>query len=219
MHIQPGILNGVTIAYANETALVTIAAFIPAVFKKPDTIVRTILAALFFSVLMQSFHMSVGPSELHLVGASTIYFLFGFIPTLLGFALGLLLQGTIFEQQDLIHLGVNSLSLILPLMSAHALIGRKFLAQRSDKTKINWSEVIRFDSVYYGGVVAMVGFWLLNGTEATPFVQWGVFAISYLPLVLLEPVLTVTLIKLIKEAPKATWIRKWTVVDALQVGA
>ena len=65
----------------------------------------------------------------------------------------------------------------------------------------------------------MVGFWLLNGTEATPFVQWGVFAISYLPLVLLEPVLTVTLIKLIKEAPKATWIRKWTVVDALQVGA
>ena len=219
MHIQPGILNGATIAYANETALATIATFIPAILKRPDLIIRTLLAALFFSVLMEIIHLPVGASELHLVGASTVYFLFGFVPTLLGFTLGLFLQGTLFEHQDLIHLGVNSLSLMLPLMSAHALIGRKFLAQRSDKTKINWSEVIRFDSVYYGGVVAMVGFWLLNGTEATPFVQWGVFAISYLPLVLLEPVLTVTLIKLIKGAPKATWIRKWTVVDALQVGA
>lgn len=217
MHIQPGILNGVTIAYANQTALATVAACIPAVLKRPDLIVRTVLAALFFSVLMQIFHLPVGASELHLVGASTVYFLFGFIPTLLGFALGLLLQGTLFEHQDLIHLGVNSLSLMLPLIATHAVIGKRFLAQRGEKTSVNWGEVVRFDGMYYSGVVAMVGFWLLNGNEVTPLLQWGTFAISYLPLVLLEPVLTVTLIKLIKDAPKASWFRKWTVVDALQV--
>lgn len=219
MHIQPGVLNGAKIAYANETALATIAAFIPAALKRPDLIVRTLLAALFFSVLMEIFHLPVGASELHLVGASTVYFLFGFVPTVLGFAFGLFLQGTLFEHQDLIHLGVNSLSLMLPLISVHALIGRKFLARQGDKTTVNWGEVVRFDSIYYSGVVGMVGFWLLNGTEATPLVQWATFAVSYLPLVLLEPVLTIALIKIIKETPKATWVRKWTVVDALQLSA
>jgi cobalt/nickel transport system permease protein len=218
MHIQPGILNGITIAYANEAALATVAAFVPAVLKRPDLIVRTILAALFFSVLMQIFHLPVGASELHLAGASTAYFLFGFIPTLLGFTLGLLLQGTLFEHQDLIHLGVNSLSLTLPLIATHAVIGRRFLAQRGEKTSVNWGEVVKFDGMYYSGVVAMVGFWLLNGNAVTPLAEWGTFAISYLPLVLLEPVLTVTLIKLIKEAPKASRIRQWTIVDALQMG-
>lgn len=219
MHIQPGILNGATIAYANETALATVAAFVPAALKRPDLIVRTGLAALFFSVLMEIFHLPVGASELHLVGASTVYFLFGFIPTVLGFALGLLLQGTLFEHQDLIHLGVNSLSLMLPLIATHAVIGKRFLAKRGNQTSVNWREVVRFDGLYYSGVVAMVGFWLLNGNEVTPLVQWGAFAVSYLPLALLEPVLTVTLIKVIKEAPKATWFRKWTVVDSLQVSA
>jgi len=219
MHIQPGILNGVTLAYANETALATVAGFIPAVLKRPQLVVRTLLAALFFSVLMEIFHLPVGASELHLVGASTIYFLFGFLPTLLGFALGLLLQGMLFEPQDLLHLGVNALSLMLPLIATHAVIGRKFLAKRGDQTSLNWREVVRFDGMYYAGVVAMVGFWLLQGNVVTPLAQWGSFALAYLPLVLLEPLLTVALVQVIKQAPKAAWLRQWTVVEALQVGS
>jgi len=65
----------------------------------------------------------------------------------------------------------------------------------------------------------MVGFWLLQGNVVTPLAQWGSFALAYLPLVLLEPVLTVALVQVIKQAPKAGWLRQWTVVEALQVGS
>lgn len=59
---------------------------------------------------MQVWHLPIGPSELHMVGAMPIYLLLGFVPTLLGFGLGLLLQGLIFEPQDLAHLSINFLS-------------------------------------------------------------------------------------------------------------
>ena len=220
MHIQPGILNGITIGYANQAAIGTIAAYCPALIKRPDLVIRTILAAIFFSILMQSFHMSVGPSELHLVGASAIYFLFGFIPTLLAFPLGLLLQGAIFEPTDLIHIGVNSLSLMLPLIATHYAIGNRFIASRAgQQTEFNWQQVVRFDAVYYGGVVAMVGFWLLNGNEVTPLQSWASFAIAYLPLVLLEPVLTIALVKLMRKAPQLAWLGRFTDVDSLQLQA
>jgi ABC-type Co2+ transport system permease subunit len=219
MHIEPGVLSGLKLAYANQTALATTAAFAPALLRKPTEIIRTIVAALFFSLLMQLVHQSVGASELHLIGASTIYALFGFLPTLLGFPLGLLLQGLVFEPADLMHLGVNSLSLMLPLLTAHALIGRGWMQRKANqKHPIHWSEVVRFDAIYYSGVVAMVGFWLLNGTEQTPLAQWGWFAAAYLPLVLLEPVLTLVLVRLIKQSPQGSWLHQWSAVDRLQLG-
>ncbi|MNR29417.1 cobalt transport protein CbiM [compost metagenome] len=76
---------------------------------------------------MEVFHLPVGASELHFVGASAVYIIFGFIPSWFGFAIGLLLQGLLFEPQDLVHLGVNSLSLMLPLIAAHGLLGRRFV--------------------------------------------------------------------------------------------
>ena len=54
-----------------------------------DAIVKIALAAVFFSLFMEAFHMPVGPSELHFVGASAVYFVFGFLPALFGFAIGL----------------------------------------------------------------------------------------------------------------------------------
>jgi ABC-type Co2+ transport system permease subunit len=220
MHIEPGILNGVKIGYANQAAIGTIAAYFPSLIKRPDLVIRTILAAIFFSVLMQSFHMPVGPSELHLVGVSAIYFLFGFIPTLLAFPLGLLLQGAIFEPADLIHIGVNSLSLMLPLIATHYAIGNRFIVSRAgQKREFNWQQVIHFDAVYYGGLVAMVGFWLLNGNEITPLQSWASFAITYLPLVLLEPVLTIGLVKLMRKVPQLAWLGRFTVVNTLQLQA
>jgi hypothetical protein len=64
----------------------------------------------------------------------------------------------------------------------------------------------------------MVGFWLLNGTEQTPLAQWGWFAAAYLPLVLLEPVLTLVLVRLIKQSPQGSWLHQWSAVDRLQLG-
>jgi len=80
MHIEPGILSGAKIAAANLAATALAAAQAPQLFKKPQLILRTLLAALFLSVFMQSFHMPAGVSELHFIGAMPIYLALGFAP-------------------------------------------------------------------------------------------------------------------------------------------
>ncbi|MCP9774297.1 energy-coupling factor ABC transporter permease [Cyanobium sp. WAJ14-Wanaka] len=217
MHIHPGILAAPKIIGANYTALVTLAGFAPALLKKPLLLVKTIAAALIFSLLMQVVHFPVGPSELHLVGASIVYFLFGFLPAMFGFAIGLLLQGLVFEPQDLMHLGVNTLSLILPLIATHQLLGKRFFAKGENGLAVNWAQIVKFDAIYYSGVVVMVGFWLLNGSEATPLQSWATWAISYLPIVLIEPLLTYLAIKAVQGSKPGSWLRNLTSAGSLKL--
>jgi ABC-type Co2+ transport system permease subunit len=217
MHIEPGVLNASKVIYANVTAASALVAYLPPLLRKPHEIVKIALAAIFFSLFMEAFHMPAGPSELHFVGASAVYFVFGFLPALFGFAIGLLLQGLIFEPQDLVHLGVNSLSLMVPLIAVHALGGRRYFADDAFKPRLSWAEIVKFDAAYYAGVVGMVGFWLALGTEATPFASWALFAASYLPLVLCEPLFTFAVLKLLGKLDPANPIRMATAVDALAV--
>ena len=125
MHIEPGFLSDAKIMAANVAAVGLLAAHAPALWRRPALWLRTLLAAVFFSVFMQSFHLPVGPSELHFIGAMPVYVLFGLLPTLFGFALGLLMQGLLFEPQDLVHLAVNALSLIVPLLAVVAATSRQ----------------------------------------------------------------------------------------------
>lgn len=194
MHIEPGILSGAKIAAANLAATGLLAAQAPQLVKRPQFVLRTLLAALFFSVFMQSFHLPAGASELHFLGAMPIYLTLGFVPTLLGFGLGLLLQGVVFEPADLLHLGVNFLSLTVPLVALHATLGRRLALGAA----IEIRSVLKLDAAYYAGVAAMVGFWLSMGQVATPFAEWMSFAAAYLPVVLIEPVLTVAVVKLLQ---------------------
>lgn len=214
MHIEPGVLGAAKVFYANATALTTLAAFSPRLLRW-GICIRTLLASLFFSVFMEMFHLPVGASELHFVGASAVYFVFGFIPTLFGFAFGLLLQGVLFEPQDLVHLGVNSLSLICPLIVVHALMGRRFFM--AGQHRMRWREVVRFDALYYTGVVGMVGFWLSLGEEPAPFSQWAWFALSYLPLALCEPLFTCLVVRLLKRKKVKRWSQRWTCVGSLRL--
>ena len=129
---------------------------------------------------MQLFHVPAGPSELHFVGAMPIYLARGFIPTLFGFALGPLLQGLLFNPADLVHLGVNALSLIVPLCMVHATLGRRL-------QNLDVRTIIKLDAAYYSGVTLMVGFWLAIGEVATPLAAWATFAAAYGALVIVEP--------------------------------
>ncbi len=217
MHIEPGVLNASKVIYANITAVSALTAYLPSLVRKPAEIVKIALAAVFFSLFMEAFHMPVGPSELHFVGASAVYFVFGFLPALFGFAIGLLLQGLIFEPQDLVHLGVNSLSLMVPLIAVHTFGGRQYFADRSPKPRLSWAGIVKFDAAYYAGVVGMVGFWLALGNEATPFASWALFAVSYIPLVLCEPVFTFAVLKLLGRLDAAHPARKVTAVSALAI--
>lgn len=192
MHIEIGILSPEKIAYASAGATALVAAYAADWLKSPSTWLRTGLAALFFSVLMQVWHMPIGPSELHMVGAMPIYLLLGFVPTLLGFGLGLLAQGLIFEPQDLAHLSVNFLSLAVPLVALHYSMGKKVQTLK----KLSIANILKLDAVYYSGVTLMVGFWLSMSNVSTPVADWAMFAASYISMVLIEPVVTVGLIGL-----------------------
>lgn len=187
MHIEPGVLGPAKIALANAAALGVVAAAAWPALRRPALLARTLLAAVFFTLCMQAFHLKVGPSELHFVGAMPMYLAFGLVPTLLGFALGLALQGLWFEPADLVHLAVNTLSLALPLLAVHAALGRRL-------QRVTVRAVLRLDAAYYAGVTAMVGFWLSIGEVATPLDAWGRFAVSYGAVVLIEPAITLAVL-------------------------
>ncbi|MDO4905025.1 MAG: energy-coupling factor ABC transporter permease [Lautropia sp.] len=189
MHIEIGILPQAKLAMAAVAASGVLLVHAKPLFGNPVNLFRTSLAAFFFSVLMQLWHMPIGPSELHLVGAMPIYLLFGFLPTLFGFGVGLLLQAVLFEPQDLVHLAVNFLSLAVPLMAVHYTLGKSM-------RRLTLANVVKLDAVYYAGVTLMVGFWLSVSTDPAPLADWGRFASSYLLLVALEPVLTVCMVLL-----------------------
>lgn len=191
MHIEPGMLAQAKILFASVSASSVLAAHAIGLFRQPALILRTVLAAVFFSLFMQSFHLPVGPSELHFVGAMPIYLTLGFVPTLLGFGLGLLVQGLLFEPADLLHLGVNTLSLAVPLMVLHHTVGKRIRT-------LSIANILKLDAIYYTGVTVMVGLWLSVGQVATPLAAWGTFAASYLAIVAIEPVLTFITVKLLQ---------------------
>lgn len=197
MHIEPGFVAQAKIVMANVAMSGVLLAHARKLLQRPADLIRTLIAAVVFSVFMESFSVQVGPSELHFVGAMAIYLAFGFAPTLFGFALGLLLQGLLFNQADLMHLSVNSLSLILPLIMVHALRGR-FQLQNTIGSRANVANIIKLDAIYYSGVVTMVGFWLAMSEVATPFAAWASFAASYLAVVMIEPLLTWSSLKLVE---------------------
>ncbi|MFM2346176.1 MAG: hypothetical protein RL654_929 [Pseudomonadota bacterium] len=200
MHIEPGFLSQTTVGAAGVAASALLSAHAPALWRRPALLLRTLLAGGFFSVLMQAWHLPVGPSELHLVGAMPIYLLFGYLPTLFGFALGLLAQGLLFEPQDLMHLAVNALTLIVPLMAVHHTLGRT-LSQKN----LSAGRLLQLDGAYYAGVTLMVGFWLSQGLQATALADWAAFAASYLALVAVEPLLTVALVRGSRRLDAAGW--------------
>ena len=197
MHIEPGYIAQAKLMLANVSAVGLMGYYVKDLLRQPADIVRTLLAALFFSLFMQSFHVSVGPSELHFVGAMAMYLTLGFLPTLIGFAIGLLLQGLLFDPMDLPHLAVNSLSLMLPLIAVHYTVGRT-LRDAATGRRVDWASILKLDALYYGGVTTMVGFWLLVADVATPFAAWAAFAGSYLAIVVVEPLVTYGAVRLLK---------------------
>lgn len=200
MHIEPGYVASAKILAANAAAITLLGSQSVHFLKQPSLIIRSLLAAVFFTLFMQAFHLPVGPSELHFLGAMPIYLSLGFVPTLFGFAVGLLLQGLLFEPADLIHLGVNFLSLAVPLVMVHATFGRRI-------GKLSVRNIIKFDAAYYSGVTLMVGFWLAIGEVATPLSAWLTFASSYAAIVAIEPVVTLVLLRAIARRQDSATVR------------
>lgn len=218
MHIEPGYIAQAKVMLANVSAIGLLGYYVKDLLGQPADIVRTLLAALCLSLFMQSFSTPVGPSELHFVGAMAMYLTLGFLPTLIGFAIGLLLQGLLFDPLDLPHLAINSLSLMLPLIAVHYTVGRR-LRDAVGGRRVGWASILKLDVLYYGGVTAMVGFWLMMGEAATPFSAWLTFAASYLAIVAVEPFITLMTLKTLKRYEGTKVVRDFTTVGKLNLEA
>jgi ABC-type Co2+ transport system permease subunit len=184
--------------------------------REPWAPLKTVAAATFFSLFMQGFHLPVGPSELHFVGAMAMYLTLGFVPTLLGFPIGLLFQGLLFDPGDLVHLGVNSLSLMLPLIALHYSVGKRLFAREYGE-RLRFARIVKLDALYYSGVTGMVGFWLLISDVATPFSAWFAFASSYLAIVAAEPIITWAVVNGLKKWESGWLVSRLFVVKDLQL--
>jgi len=200
MHIEPGYVASAKIVAANAAAVALLGSQSVHLLKQPQLIVRTLIAGVLFTLFMQAFHLKVGPSELHFLGAMPIYLSLGFVPALFGFAIGLLAQGLIFEPTDLVHLGVNTLSLAVPLMLVHATFGQRL-------AKLDVRSILKLDAAYYSGVTLMVGFWLAIGEVATPFSAWLAFASSYAAIVMVEPIFTLLALQAIGRRQDSAAVR------------
>ncbi|RYC25794.1 energy-coupling factor ABC transporter permease [Ciceribacter ferrooxidans] len=214
MHIEVGIIDPVRIALANAAALGVVASQLPAVVRNPLVVPKTLVSAVVFSALMQAWHLPVGPSELHLIGATTIYMLFGFAPAMLGFALGLVLQAFLFEPGDIPHLGVNALSLMVPMIAVHYSFGRRLFDAKL-RDRFNLGKVLRIDAVYYAGVSAMVGFWLMISNDAVAFSDWATWVAAYFPVFVVEAFITFTAVSVIKGLRANGLVSRMTEVDRL----
>ncbi|MVA58932.1 energy-coupling factor ABC transporter permease [Agrobacterium vitis] len=214
MHIEVGIIDPARIALANAAALSLVASQLPALWRHPLMLPKTALAAVAFSIMMQVWHLPVGPSELHLIGATTIYLLFGFTPAMLGFALGLVLQAFLFEPGDIPHLGVNALSLMLPIMVVHYTFGKRLFSGEVG-TRFNLARVLRLDATYYAGVSAMVGFWLAISNDGLAFADWGRWVIAYAPVFAIEACITFTVVLAVRRIRHLRVTSQITEIDRL----
>ncbi|CAG0970450.1 hypothetical protein RHDC4_01243 [Rhodocyclaceae bacterium] len=218
MHIEPGFVSAAKVMGANVAAISVLTFYLRRLVSNPADVIKAALAAAFFSVFMQGFHVSVGPSELHFIGAMSIYLTLGFVPTMFGFAAGLLLQGLLFDPADLPHLAVNSLSLIVPLITVHYACGRKFFSE-GIRERVSWKAIVKLDAIYYAGVTSMVGFWLLIGEAATPFSAWLTFAASYLAIVAVEPFITIVAVRTLKRHEGSGVVKRLSAVGRLKLEA
>ncbi len=120
MHIEPGIVNGLKIGLSYGTAIVAFGFVAKESWShlKENNPLSLVVKSILTTLLVFSFfeifpHYPVGVSEVHLILGTTLFLLFGLVPTAIGLSLGLLMQGVLFAQFDLPQYGMNITTLLM----------------------------------------------------------------------------------------------------------
>lgn len=216
MYVEPGSLSQTTLWFANAAALGVLAYYARVLLQRPGELPRVPAAALFFSLFLHSPHISWGLLPLQATGAMALYLTLGLLPALFGFAVGLLLQGWVFEPANLTHLAVNALTLILPLLLVHYTLGRT-LRTTTYGHHLSRGMIFKLNAGYYGGAAALAAMWLLAREPAAPLPAWPGFALSCLIVVTLESVFTIAVIRLLKRLEHIRWVNGCFAVKSLRL--
>lgn len=193
MHIEPGLVAGAKIimSYATGAAVLGGAALAALGDLRlrgfPSLAARSALATAVAVGLFQVLpHPPVGVSEVHLILGSTLFLTLGAAPAALGLALGLLLQGLLFEPIDLPQYGMNVTTLLAPLLGLH-LLARRVIAPSTPYVDLRYGQVLALSATYQGGIVAWVAFWAVWGQGMAAWPSVATFGAAYMLVVAVEP--------------------------------
>ena len=209
MHIEPGVVQGTKLLLSVGTALTAgglvlrqcleflVQHGLSALLGR--TICTGVLVFFFFEILPSS---PVGVSEVHLILGSTLFFLFGLVPSALGLVIGLLAQGILLAPWDLPQYGMNVTTLLLPLLVVYA-IAERIIHRQTAYQDLSYGQVLQLSLVYQGGIVSWVAFWVFygQGFGADSMFQVLSFGSAYLGVIVLEPLINLSLLAGVKILP------------------
>ncbi len=191
MHISEGILSApVLLAGAGLTA--TAVGYSLKKMEHKEVPKVAILSSVFFVASL--IHVPVGPSSVHLILNGIIGVLLGW-PAFPAILVALALQGVLFQFGGITTLGVNTLNMALPAIICFYLFNRGVRSENNFIALI-LAFVCGFLAVLLSGI--MVAAALVFTGE--PFMQVAkLLLIAYLPVMILEGVLTVFCIGFLKK--------------------
>jgi ABC-type Co2+ transport system permease subunit len=202
MHIEPGLVQGpkLLLGYATATTVgvYAMAQSVRAIRQNGPVsfAIRTGIAAVAVLVLFEVLpHFSGSVSEVHFIFGSTLFLLLGTAPAAIGLAAGLAFQGLFFAPSDLPQYGMNVTTLMVPLFVVSGL-ARKIISDGTRYLDIGYGQILALSTAYQAGVVAWVAFWVSYGNGFT-LGNWealGNYAVTYWPIVAIEPFVDVALL-------------------------
>jgi ABC-type Co2+ transport system permease subunit len=195
MHIETGVVEGakMVLGYGAATVVLGVATKAAVDTIRKDGLISLAIKSLFTTLLVFSFfellpHYPVGVSEVHFILGSTLFLIFGAVPTAIGLAAGLLIQGLFFAPFDLPQYGMNITTLLAPLF-AMSLLAKKIIPDNVAYKDIKYSQALKLSVVYQGGIVSWVAFWAFygQGFGSENLTQVLSFGAAYMSVILLEP--------------------------------
>ena len=209
MHIEPGVVQGAKLLPGFGTALIAGGLVLRQCRKflfqhglstlLGRTLCTSLLVFSFFEILLSS---PVGVSEVHLILGSTLFLLFGLVPTALGLAIGLLAQGILLAPLDLPQYGMNVTMLLLSLFLVST-VAERIIPRKTVYQDLSYGKVPQLSLVYQGGIVSWVAFWAFygQGFGAENIAQVLSFGTAYLSVIVLEPLIDLSLLAGFKILP------------------
>jgi hypothetical protein len=206
MHIEAGVVQGtkMLLSYGTAIGVVGVGAKLALEHIKDSgvlsliirAVVSTILVFIFFEVFP---HYPIGISEVHLILGTTLLLIFGVAPTMMGLALGLLIQGITVAQFDLPQYGVNVTTLLASMLILNYAT-QKIVPAKTAYKDISYSQMLKMSLVWEGAIVSWVAFWAFygQGFGAENLQNVTTFGGAYMLVVLIEPLIDLAVLSAVK---------------------
>ncbi len=206
MHIEAGVVDGAKILLSYVTGAGVIAITFKLAYDNIKdnglislllkSIISTIIVFICFQILP---HFPVGISEVHLILGTTIFLVFGIAPTLIGLALGLLIQGIFFAQFDLPQYGINLTTLLASMIILDIAV-KKIIPKGTAYKDISYSQMLKMSIVWEGAIISWVAFWAFygQGFSVENIINVFSFGSAYMVVIIIEPFIDMAILSVVK---------------------